>query len=158
MLIFINGSISDIFFLRILKLTNITPAYNKDSKYDKPSYRPVSVLPILSKLFENLIYHQVPQNFGNIFSQYQVGFRKGFNAKNYLLVRIKKFRKCLVQGAENAALLTDLSKAFGCLPHLIIAKFHAYGFDRHSLKLIHSYLSERLKINTTDMYSDWRLI
>ena len=55
------------------------------------------------------------------------------------------------------ALLTDLSKAFDCLPHeLLIAKLDVYVFDKSSLKLIHSYLSnrkQRVKIN--DRYSSW---
>ena len=56
---------------------------------------------------------------------------------------IEKFKKSLDQGGEYAALLTDLSKAFDCLPHdLIIAKLHAYGFDEASLRLVHSYLTD----------------
>ena len=44
-------------------------------------------------------------------------------------------------GGAFGALLTDLSKAFDCLPHeLLIAKLDAYGFDKNSLKVIHSYL------------------
>ena len=54
-------------------------------------------------------------------------------------------------------LLTDLSKAFDCLVHdLLIAKLHAYGFDLMSLKLIHSYLTnrfQRVKVNTST--SSW---
>ena len=43
---------------------------------------------------------------------------------------IEKFRKSLDQGGEYKALLTNLSKAFSCVPlDLIIAKLHAYGFD-----------------------------
>ena len=71
--------------------------------------------------------------------------------KLYSLVMIEKFRRSLDEGAEYAALLAELSKAFDCLLHLIIAKLYAYGFDRHSFKLIQSYLSERyqrVKINT----------
>ena len=56
---------------------------------------------------------------------------------------IEKFKKSLDQGAEYAALLTDLSKAFDCLPHaLIVAKLHACGFDKASLRLMHSYLTD----------------
>ena len=53
---------------------------------------------------------------------------------------IEKFKKSLDQGGEYAALLTDLSKAFDCLPHdVIIAKLRAYGFDKGLLRLMHSY-------------------
>ena len=70
---------------------------------------------------------------------------------------IEKWRESLDQGGAYGALLTDLSKAFDCLPHeLIIAKLHAYGVDMPSLKLVNSYLSkrrQRIKIN--DVYSSW---
>ena len=56
---------------------------------------------------------------------------------------IEKNLKSLDQGGGYAALLTDLSKAFDCLPHdLIIAKLHAYGFDKASLRLMRSYLTD----------------
>ena len=61
------------------------------------------------------------------------------------------------KGKVFGALLTDLSKAFDCLPHeLIIAKLNAYGFNLPALKLMHSYLSHRkqhTKVNHA--YSSW---
>ena len=43
-----------------------------------------------------------------------------------------------------AAILTDLPKAFDCIPYdLLIAKLNAYGFDQEALKLIHCYLCDR---------------
>ena len=57
---------------------------------------------------------------------------------------IKKWRKSHDEGGAFGALLTDLSKAFDCLPHkLLIAKLHAYGVDILSLKLLHSCLTEQ---------------
>ena len=55
------------------------------------------------------------------------------------------------------ALLTDLSKVFDCLPHeLLMAKLHAYGFDKTSLVLIYNYLSNRKQIvKINDSYSFW---
>ena len=73
---------------------------------------------------------------------------------------MKKRKRCVDNGGAFGALLTDLSKAFDCLSHeLLIAKLEAYGFDRNSLKLVHSYLSnrkQRVKIN--DAYSSWEEI
>ena len=70
---------------------------------------------------------------------------------------IEKWRELLDSGGNFGTLLTDLSKAFHCLPHdLLIAKFHAHGLDITSLKLLHSSLTkrrQRVKINNT--YSSW---
>ena len=58
---------------------------------------------------------------------------------------IEKWKTAIDNGGVFAALLTDLSKAFDCIPHdLIIAKLAAYGFDTNALKLIHNYLSNRI--------------
>ena len=66
---------------------------------------------------------------------------------------IEKWRKSLDGGGAFGALLTDLSKAFDCLPHeLLITKLHAYGVDIPSLKLLDSYLTkqrQRVKLNGT---------
>ena len=73
---------------------------------------------------------------------------------------LEKFRKRLHDGGEYAALLTNLSKAFECLPHdLLIAKHHAHGFDTPSLKLIHSYLTERYqRVKINNSFSKYHLI
>ena len=60
-----------------------------------------------------------------------------------MLPMIEKWRGSLDQDGAYGSLLTDLWKAFYCLPHeLIIAKLYAYGADMPSLKLINSYLTE----------------
>ena len=64
---------------------------------------------------------------------------------------IEKWKKSVDNGDLFGALLSDLSKAFDCLPYEpLIAKVNVYGFEKSSLKLIHSYLSnrkQRVKIN-----------
>ena len=71
---------------------------------------------------------------------------------------IEKWNKIVDNRGVFGALLTDLSKAFDCIPHdLIIAKLEAYGFHIDALKLIHDYLSnrkQRFKVN--DVYSSWK--
>ena len=72
-------------------------------------------------------------HFELVFSKYQCGFRKGHSAQHCLLTMTEKWKKYLDSNGECGALLTDLSKAFDCLPHsLLIAKLHAYGFDKTS--------------------------
>ena len=76
--------------------------------------------------------------FDNIFSKYQCGFRKGYSAQQCLLVMIDKWKKVVDNGGAFGALLTDLSKAFDCIPHdLIIAKLEAYGFQIDALRLVY---------------------
>ena len=66
--------------------------------------------------------------------------------------------KKLDQGGVFGALLTDLSKAFDCIPHdLIIAKLEAYGLEIGALRLIHDYLinrKQRVKVN--EVNSSWK--
>ena len=63
-------------------------------------------------------------------SKHQCVFRKGYNAQHSLLAMIEKWKKAVDNGNVFGALLTDLSKAFDCLPHdLIIAKLNLYGFN-----------------------------
>ena len=71
---------------------------------------------------------------------------------------IEKWKKTVDNGGVFGALLTDLSKAFDCIPHdLIIAKLEAYGFHIDALKLIHNYLSNRKqRVKVNDAYSSWK--
>ena len=74
--------------------------------------------------------------FDDILSKYQCGFRKGFNAQHCLVSMIEKWRESVDNGTAFGAVMTDLSKAFGCLRHgLLIAKLDAYGFAIKSVKL-----------------------
>ena len=66
-----------------------------------------------------------------VFPKYQCGFRKGHSTQHCILTMSEKWKKYLDSNGACGTLLTDLSKAFGCLPHsLLIAKLHGYGFDK----------------------------
>ena len=73
---------------------------------------------------------------------------------------MKNGKKTVDNGGVFGALLTDLSKAFDCIPHdLIIAKLEAYGFHIDALKLNHDYLSNRKqRLRFNDAYSSWKEI
>ena len=131
-------------FPEILKHADITPLYKKGKKDIKGNYRPVSILPNLSKIFEKCMFEQMSQFFENIFSKYQCGFRKCFSTQQCLLAMLEKWKRCVDDIKMFGALLTDLSKGFDCLDHeLFIAKLKAYGFSLTALKLVHNYLSNR---------------
>ena len=84
------------------------------------------------------------KSFSDLLSKYQCGFRHGYGTQNCLLAMIEKLRKIGDKKGILAAVLTDLSKAFGCILHnLLIAKLSVYGFDRKSLIFISAYLKSR---------------
>ena len=67
--------------------------------------------------------------FDDISSKYQYGFRKGFNAQHCLVSMIEKWKESVDNGGAFGSLVTDLSKAFVCLHHvLLIPKLDAYCF------------------------------
>ena len=65
---------------------------------------------------------------------------------------IKKWRRSVDAGDQGGALLTDLSKAFGCIDReLLLEKLYAHGFDKNSLYFGNSHLKgrkQRTKINS----------
>ena len=133
-------------FPNSLKKTYITPVFKKDKKFLKNNYRPVRILPSVSKIYECCIYDQINDYFHPFFSKLQCRFPNGFNAQHCLLVLIEKCRKVLDKRGYAGVLLTDLSKAFYCINHeLLLAKLHAYGFSLKSLTFIQSYLSNRIQ-------------
>ena len=71
---------------------------------------------------------------------------------------IEKLGKNVGDGGVFGALLTDLSKAFDCVPHdLIITKLEAYGFHIDALKLIHDYWSNiKQKVKVNYAYRSWK--
>ena len=91
---------------------------------------------------------------------FQYGFWKGFNAQHCFLTMVEKWRKTLDEGGEAGAALTDLSKAFDCIDHnLLITKLNAYGSEKNSLELIHSYLTklkQRTKVECA--FSSWEML
>ena len=152
-----NESVVSCKFLCVLKLADVKPVHKKASRLEKTNYRPVNLLPNISKFFERCMHRQISEYFETVLSKFQCGFRKGYSTQNCLLAMVEICKKALDQGNEYGALLTDLSKTFDCLPHdLIVAKLHAYGFSIDSLKLINSYLTERKqRVKINDQFSSW---
>ena len=118
----------------------------------KGNYRPVSVLPVVSKVFERIMHDQIDEFVKDKLSKYLCGYRKGYNTQYALLLMIEKWKKIVDAGGFAGTVLMDLSKAFDTINHeLLIAKLKAYGFGNSAVRLILDYLTnrwQRVKINT----------
>ena len=137
-----NESKEEQIFPDSLKLADVTPIHKRDNKTTKENYRPVSLLLVVSRLFERDMYNQIINYIDKFLSPYLFGFRKGHSTEQCLSVMLERWKRALYVGA----VLTDLSKAFDCLNHqLLIAKLEAYGFDRKSLTFIFNYLPNPLQ-------------
>ncbi len=123
----------------------------------KANYRPVSVLPCISKVFEKVLLDQLNVYFEPLLSESVSGFRRGHGCEHVLMKLVEDCKQALDCGNVAGAVLTDLSKAFDCLPHrLLIAKLHAYGLSSMSCKLMASYFSDRKqRVKLGPTRSEW---
>ena len=77
-------------------------------------------------------------------SKYQCGFRNGYCMQYCLLVKLEKWKSAIDKKKSIGALFTDPSKAFDCISYEpLLAKLHVYGFSIVTLRLTHSYLTNR---------------
>ena len=152
-----NNCISDGIFPSELKLASVIPVFKSGDTSCKEDYRPISILPSLSKVFERLLFAQISSFFDNKFSKLLCGFRAKYSTQHALLRLIKQWQSCLDSHGKVGTILMDLSKAFDSLPHdLLVAKLSAYGFDNRSLKLMLSYLRGRFqRVKIGSAFSEW---
>ena len=117
-----------------LKEANISPIVKKDDPFDKSNYRPVSILPLISKVYERLIYNQLSEYTEPFLSHILRGFRKTHCTQHALLKLLQSWQKELDNGGFVGKILMDLSKPYDCIPYeLLRAKFKCYGIENRSL-------------------------
>jgi len=152
-----NSSLVSASFPASLKCASITPILKKGDATCMKNYRPISILPTVSKVFEKVMASQLNTFFESRFSSLLCGFRKGHSTQHALLRLLYRWQKSLDQTNIVGTVLMDLSKAYDCLPHdLLIAKLAAYGVDHHSLTFIHSYLKSRKhNVKIYDTFSEY---
>ena len=106
---FLNETIKSGKFPAILKNGDITAVFKKGFKGSKENYRPVSILPIISKIFEKIISKQNTDFMGPLPSKYECGFRRGFSAQNCLLAMLEKCKSSVYKWKAFGVPLIDLS-------------------------------------------------
>ena len=72
-------------FSNALRLADLVSIFIKDDLLNKINYRPISILPCISKIFEKLLIDQLRMHFNDIFSQYLSGYRSGYGCQDVLL-------------------------------------------------------------------------
>ena len=153
-----NDCIENSTFPDELKCADVTSLPKNGPTNTRTNFRPISVLPTVSKLFERILDKQIVAYITPFLSSLLCGFRKGYSAQHALVRLLEKFKISLDEGGKAGAVLMDLSKAFDCIRHdLLIAKLHAYGFSQEALTLINDYLTnrqQRVKVNGS--FSSWK--
>ena len=153
----INHSINTHIFPAGLKYAELSPVFKKDDPLNKKNYRPISILPCMSKIFEKVLNMQISSYFYESVAENLSAFRHKHNTQSLLIKAVEDWKYALDENKYVGAILTDLSKAFDVVPHgLLLAKLNAYGFQHNDVMLIKSYLSNRnfrTKIQSTR--SDW---
>ncbi len=155
--IVINSFISNDCFPDDLKHANVSPLFKKEDNLMKSNYRPVSILPAMSKIYESILNEQLRAFFEDIFDVHISAYRKAHSCQSVLLKLIENWREALDQSHFVGAILMDLSKAFDSMPHdLIICKLKAYGLTDRASNLMANYLKNRKqRIRIGSHYSTW---
>ena len=157
--IIINKSLSDSIVPVLWKSAIITPVVKKKGDFSMNNFRPVSVLPVLSK---QVVYYQLYNYFisNDLLSSCQSGFRPGYSTQDVLLHVTDTWRKAIDNREYVGAVFLDISKAFDCVNHsVLLDKLRKYFLDNAAIGWFESYFSSRRQqVKLNDEMSDWRHI
>ena len=131
-----------------MKIAKVVPIFKKDDKSLMNNYRPISVLPALSKVFEKVMHRQITDYFNtnNLFSPQQYGFRSNLSTEIATLNLMDRNIEKMNLTFTPVNIFIDLSKAFDTIIyHILISKLKYYGFDSTALNLLRSYLDKRMQ-------------
>ena len=154
----LNNSILECNFPNELKYADLAPVHKGDERTNKENYRPISMLPVVSKLLERILQTQIGSFVKDILFPYMCGYRKGYSTQYALMAMIERWKTSLDKNGYAGTVIMDLSKAFDTINHkLLLAKLHAYGFEMGALRMMNSYLSSRWhRTKMGDSYSTWK--
>ena len=129
-----------------LKLARVVPLYKKSDKTDVSNYRPVSILSIISKVFERVIYDQFDAYLTEkkLLYKFQSGFRRDFSTDTCLIHLSDYIRFQMDKGNFVGMVLLDLQKAFDTVDHdILLMKLESLGLSSDAIRWFRSYVSGR---------------
>ena len=147
----INRCLRQSVFPSAEKWAKVTPVYKSGERSLMDNYRPISVLPVLSKVFERVVYQQLYSYLEEyeLLSQRQFGFRNKSSTQH----AVNLFSNCIRQGMDRGlltgAVFVDLRKAYDTVDHSrVLSKLPLYGinvsiYPYMELKWFESYLFDR---------------
>ena len=129
-----------------LKIANVVPIFKSGDEMVFSNYRPVSALPVFSKVIERLMYNRLLKyiNENKLSYKYQFGFQKGKSTHMALIALIDKISEALENGDCVIGIFLDFSKAFDTIDHsILLQKLSFYGIQGVILSWFENYLSNR---------------
>ncbi len=142
----INQMLINGIFPKKLKIAKVIPLYKKDDETLFNNYRPISLLPANSKIFEKVIFKQLCQFFTDkkLFYRFRYGFRTEHSTEYAAAEVVDRILIEMNQINTPITVFLDLSKAFDILDHdILLENLQYYGITSVSLKLMESYLTNR---------------
>ena len=154
-----NLSLSLGVFPHELKIANVVPIHKANDDMVFSNYRPVSVLPVFSKLLERLVYNRLIVFINNnmILYEYQFGFQKGKSTHFAIMLLTDKITEALDRGECLIGVFLDFSKAFDTVDHaILLIKLRKYGIQGVELQWFSDYLYNRLQYVTYNNHKSRR--
>ena len=141
-----NQCLDDGIFPDLMKHSKVIPIFKSGCKSNPSNYRPISVLPALSKIFEKILLDQMLTHFdiNGVLHGRQFGFTKGRSTTDAGVQLVTHILESWESSQDAIGVFCDLSKAFDCVDHnTLIHKLNHYGIRGLSADLVLSYLSQR---------------